>query len=99
MTDNETWLHYYDVPSKSQIKVWVFKYTPVGVRKLRLVEKKMIPVFLKSTGILLPVILDTQKPVTAKCYIEQWLPKVVEFHKNVQPNSRMKSWIFRHNNA
>lgn len=101
VTGDETWLYYYDVPTKAQNKVWVFDDddTPVIVRKSRSVKKKMIAVFFKSSGILERVVLDTQKTVTAKWYTEQCLPKVIGSMKNLRPKSRMDTWYLHHDNA
>lgn len=101
VTGDETWLYYYDVPTKAQNKVWVFddEHTPVAVRKSRSVKKKMIAVFFRSSGIVERVVLDTQKTVTAKWYTEQCLAKVIESLKNLRPKSRMDTWYLHHDNA
>ena len=43
---NGTWLYYYDVPTKSQSKVWVFEdeEVPVQVRKSKSIGKRMFTV-------------------------------------------------------
>lgn len=101
VTGDETYLYYYDVPTKSQNKIWVFdeEDTPVAVRKSRSVKKKMIVVFFKSSGIVKRVVLDTQKTVTAKWYTENCLLQVIESLKSLRPNSRMDTWFFHHDNA
>lgn len=50
----------------------------------------MIAEFLKSSDILQLVVQDTQKIDTAKWCPEQYLPKVIENLKNLQPNSMME---------
>ena len=47
VTGDETFLYYYDVPTKSQSRVSLFQdeNTPVEVQKSRSVKKRMIAVF------------------------------------------------------
>lgn len=56
----------------------------------------MIVVFFKSSGVVELIILDKQKTVTTKWYIEQYLPKVIKFLKNLRPKSRINIWILHH---
>ena len=72
VTGDETWLYYYDVPTKAQSKVWVFgdEDTPVTVRKSRSVKKRMVAVFFSVRGVVERVVLETQKTVTGKWYTD-----------------------------
>lgn len=101
VSGDETWLYYFDVPSKNKNKVWLFEneQTPVQVRKSRSVKKKMIAVFFTRRGILERVVLESQRTVTASWYINDCLPKVFQKLQEIRPNSRMDTWHFHHVNA
>lgn len=74
----------------SRYEVWIFKfeYAAVTVRNSRSVKKKMIPIFLESYGIEC-VVFVTQQKVTTMCYIELFLPMVIESLKYLRLNSRI----------
>lgn len=101
VTGDETWLYYYDVPSKSRNKVWLFENepTPTQPRKSRSVKKKMIAVFFSKRGLLDRVVLDSQRTVTANWYTNECLPRVLNKLKEIRPNSRLDTWFFHHDNA
>ncbi|UYV72377.1 hypothetical protein LAZ67_9002838 [Cordylochernes scorpioides] len=71
ITGDETWLHYFDVPTKAKNKVRIFEgeSTPVSVRKSRSIKKKMLAVFFTVRGVVIREILEKQKTVTAKCEV------------------------------
>lgn len=52
ITGDETWIYYYDVPTKSQSKIWVFEdeEQPTQVRKSKSVKKIMMTVFFNKQG-------------------------------------------------
>ena len=62
------WDHCYDVPMKSQNKVWVFEdeKVPVQVRKSKSIGKRMVAMFFTKGGILTTISLEKSKTVTAK---------------------------------
>lgn len=67
VTDDRTWLYYYDVPIKIQNKAWfIDDDTPVVIRKSQSVKKKIIVVFFNVNKIVDHVVLVTQKTDTAK---------------------------------
>ena len=62
---------YHDIPTKSQIKVWVIEEEVlVQVRKSKSTVKRMITVFFTKGGILTTISLEKFKTVTAKWYTE-----------------------------
>ena len=63
VTGDETWLYYYDLPSKSKNKIWIFEDedTPVQVCKSKSTRKRMTAVFFTSRGLLYRIMLKTQK--------------------------------------
>ena len=76
MRGDETWLYYYDVPTKSQSKVWIFEdeEVPVQVRKSKSIGKRMVTVFFTKGAILTNVCLEKSETVTAKWYTATCLP-------------------------
>lgn len=83
-------------------QVWVFKNEDISVivTKLQSLRKKMVDVFFKSSEILqTAVVLDTQKTVTAKLFIERYLPKSSKLFKYLRPNWRMYTFFCHHDNT
>lgn len=101
VTGDETWLYYFDLPSKSRNKIWLFEdeQTRTMVKQSRSVKKKMIVVFFGRRGIISRFILAEQKTVTAKWYIDFCLTPLVQILKNLRPRSRLDTWRFHHDNA
>lgn len=101
VTGDETWLYYFDIPSKSQSKLWVFENepTPTMVKQQKSVKKRMIVVFFAKRGIIKRVVLDSQKTVTAAWYTGICLPQVTEELKKIRPKSGLSAWHFHHDNA
>jgi histone-lysine N-methyltransferase SETMAR len=94
ITGDETYVHYYDAPTHSESKIWVFEdETPPQVAKQnRTIGKVLYAVFFKSTGLIQAVKLEGQKSVTALWYTTQCLPKVFE-------NSPKTGILLLHDNA
>lgn len=101
VTGDETWLYYFDVPSKSRSKIWVFEDepTPTQVKQQKSIKKRMIAVFFGVRGIVTRVVLDKEKTVNATWYTEVCLPQVICELKKLRPNSRLGTWHFHHDNA
>ncbi len=66
ITGEETWIHYYDIPTKSQSKQWVFEVeeTPNQLRQSKPVGKRMFAVFFSKRGLVEAVMLENKKTVT-----------------------------------
>ena len=98
VTGDETWLHYYDVPMKSQSKVWVYEdeQVPVQVRKSKSIGKRVVAVFFTKGEILITVSLEKYKTVTSKWYTENCLPR---FFENLVSCAPLDSWFLHHDNA
>ena len=77
VTGEETWIYQFDLETKRQSSVWVFpdEQPPTKVKRQRSVGKKMVATFFSTSGHLATVVLEDQRTVTAKWYIEVWLPK------------------------
>ncbi|KAF2905400.1 hypothetical protein ILUMI_00770 [Ignelater luminosus] len=84
VTGDETCLYYYDVRSRR--------------KNQKSIRKKMILVFL-TVGILTRIVLESQRTVTASCYITECLTQVVKQLKKLRPRSGMDTWYFHHDNA
>jgi histone-lysine N-methyltransferase SETMAR len=102
LTGDETWLYFYDMPTKAQNKVWDFEDENmlVSVQKSRSMKKRMATVFFTVRGVAECMVLQTQKTVAAKWYSEECLPRVFQVVKNmsIHPRSTAGMWFF-HNNA
>ena len=98
VTGDLTWLYYYDVPTKSQNKVWVFEdeEVPVPVRKSKCIDKRIVAVFFTKDGIIETVLLDKSKTVTSQWYTETCLPQLF---KNLVYRSPLDSWFLHQDNT
>ena len=94
---DETWLYYYDVPTKPQSKVCVFedKKVPVQVRKSKSFGKRMVAVFFTKGGIPTAVSLEKSKTVTAKRYKETCLPQLFKY---LVSHATVDTWFLHHDN-
>lgn len=101
VTGDETWLYYYDAPTKSQSMAWAVKAEEAQkiAKHVQSARKKIIAVFFGKCGLIERVILNGQKNVTAIWYIENCLPRVIQSLKKLRPRSRMDSWFLHHDNA
>lgn len=60
---------------------------------------KIVAQFFKSNGILQHCSLVVQKTVTNNCFIEQYLPKIIEFLKNLRQIDKLATWFFNRDKA
>ncbi|GFW48133.1 uncharacterized protein TNCV_3076731 [Trichonephila clavipes] len=79
-TDDETNIPFFDIPTRQESKIWVFKIdpTPTMVKRQRATKKVMYAVFLRSTGLIKAIKLEGQKTVTANAYITKCLPEILQ---------------------
>lgn len=80
LTGDETYVHYYDAPTRQESKCWVYddETPPAQLKQQRTLGKVLYAVFFRSTGLVKAVKLEGQKSVTAKWYTEVCLPEVLE---------------------
>lgn len=109
ITGDETYIPFYDVPTRQESKVWVFEDdpTPTTVKRKRAVKKVMYAVFFRRTGLVKAINLEGQKTVTA-WYIRHCLPEVLRglrigglmlHHDNASPHTAAATLKFlRENN-
>lgn len=78
ITGDETYIHFFDCPTRQESRVWIHKDepTPTVTKKLRAMKKVMYAVFFRSTGLVKAIKLEEQKTVTAKWYTTVCLPQV-----------------------
>lgn len=84
LTGDETYVYFYDAPTRSESRIWVFddEPSPQVVKRDRTVGKVLYAVFFRSTGLVQAVKLEGQRSVTALWYTTQCLPKVFEGVEN-----------------
>ena len=101
ITVDETWIYYYDVPTKSQRNILVYEgeENPTQARKSRSVGKGMMVGFFGKRDVIKMVMLEHQKTVTAKWYTETCLPRLMETLSNLRPELRMDSWFLHLDNT
>ena len=101
VTGNETWIYKSDPETKRQSSVWVFpdEQPPTKVKRQRSVGKKMMATFFSMSGHLATVVLEDQRAVTAKWYIEVCLPQVFSKIQEKRPRTRLGGILLHHDNA
>ncbi|GFX26182.1 uncharacterized protein TNCV_3707211 [Trichonephila clavipes] len=74
---DETYMPFYDDPTRQESKVWVFEEDPMPttVKSQRAVKKVMYAVFLRSTGLTKAMKLEGQQTITANWYTTKCLPE------------------------
>jgi histone-lysine N-methyltransferase SETMAR len=94
ITGDETYVHYYDAPTRSESKVWIFEdeTPPEVVKRGRTVGKVLYAVFFRCSGLVQAIKLEGQKSVTALWYTTQCLPKVFQ-------DAGKKGLLLLHDNA
>ncbi|MFX6318898.1 hypothetical protein ABTF97_18765, partial [Acinetobacter baumannii] len=80
VTDDETYILFFDVPTRQESKVWVFEDdpTPTMVKRQGALKKVMYAVFFRSTGLVKAIELEGQKTVTANWYTTKCLPEILQ---------------------
>lgn len=80
VTGDETYIPFFDVPTRQESKVWVFEDdpTPTMVKRQRALKKVMYAVFFRSTGLVKAIKLEGQKTVTANWYTTKCLPEILQ---------------------
>jgi len=101
VTGDETWVYFYDIPTKTQSQLWIFEDedSPVQVRQSKSIGKRMFAIFFSKGGLVKAVMLDGKKTVTASWYTDHCLPQVFEELTNRRPKSRLGTWFIHHDNA
>lgn len=94
ITGDETYVHYYDAPTRSETKIWVFEdeEPPEVVKRSRTIGKVLYAVFFRCSGLVQAIKLEGQKSVTALWYTTSCLPKVFQ-------DASKKNLLLLHDNA
>lgn len=94
VTGDETYVYYYDAPTRSETKMWIFEdeEPPEVVKRNRTVSKVLYAVFFRCSGLVKAVKLEGQKSVTALWYTTECLPKVFR-------DTEKKGLLLLHDNA
>ncbi|GFU23628.1 uncharacterized protein TNCV_2909881 [Trichonephila clavipes] len=72
---DETYMNFFDVPTRQESKVWVFEdTTPTMVKRQR---AKKTAVFFRSMGLVKCIKLKGKKTVTANRYTTKCLPEIL----------------------
>ncbi|GFW41965.1 uncharacterized protein TNCV_6741 [Trichonephila clavipes] len=77
---DETYILFFDLPSRQEIKLWVFEDdpTPTMVKRQRAMKKEVYTVFFRSTGLVKAFKLEGQKTVTVNWYTTECLPEILQ---------------------
>jgi hypothetical protein len=94
ITGDETYVHYYDVPTRTETKIRVFEdeTPPQVVNREKTIGKVLHVLFFNTEGLVQAVKLKGQKSVTALWYTTKCLPRVFE-------NAARRGLLLHHDNA
>ena len=101
VTGDETWIYYYEPPSREMNKVWLQKggKKPTVAKRSRSVKKVLYTIFFDTSGIVLQTPTPQGTSVTGKYYSTQILPKVKKHYEQKYPESGMQTISLHHDNA
>ena len=97
VTDDGTWLYYYEPETKRQSTVCRFPDDEprTKVRKSRSGRIKIIVSFFSITGNLTTVPLENQRTVTAEWHTTHCLPKVISTWQSQNPKSKKGHFLLQ----
>lgn len=102
VTGDETWLYFYDPPTKRQSMVWLPKDAPrpAKVKQSRSVGKRMFALFLflRKSGFVAKVMLQQGGTINSVWY-KRCLSKMFKELQAKGPASTLKRAILHHDNA
>ncbi len=80
ITGDETYVYYYDAPTRTESKVWVCEgeTPPKIVKRDKSIGKILYAIFFSTDGLVKAIKLEGQKNVTALWFTSECLPKVFE---------------------
>lgn len=94
VTGDETYIPFYDAPTRQESRVWIYEDdpTPTTPKRQRSMKKVMFAVFFRSTGLVKAIKLEHQKTVTANWYTTVCLPQILN-------ELQVKGLMLHHDNA
>jgi len=94
ISEDETYVHYYEPKSRTESKIWVFEdeSPPHVVKKSKTIGKVLYAVFFNTSGLVEAVKLEGQKSVTALWYTTKCLPRIFR-------NASRRGLLLHHDNA
>lgn len=100
VTGDETWLYFYDPPTKRESMVWIPKDAPrpAKVKQSRSVGKRMFALFLRKSGFVAKVMLQQGGTINSVWY-KRCLSKMFKELQAKGPESLLKRTILHHDNA
>ena len=101
ISGDETWVYCFDPETKQQSSQWMLvgHKPPQKVVRSRSVAKQMVVVFVRKSDPVALVPLETQRTVTARWYVEECLPRVLESIHELRPRTRHRGILLHHDNA
>lgn len=101
VTGDETWIYAYDPETKQQSTVWVFddEPPPTKVVRSKSMDKQMVAVFFRRTGIIAVIPVPKGKTVNAQWYTGVCLPQVFEKLHEQRPSAGVRGILLHHDNA
>ena len=101
ITCDESWVYYRQLKHKQNNKTWCYKGEPpkTVVRREQHEPKSLITVYFKSTGMVFVDVMEKNKTIDNRYYIQKSLkPAFIEL-KRQRPTSGLKNVKLLHDNA
>jgi [histone H3]-lysine36 N-dimethyltransferase SETMAR len=101
ITGDETWIHFYTVPSKESNKVWL-KYgenRPQIARTAQNSKKRMFCIFFSAEGIVARILVPKGSTVTGNLYANDILPEVFSNFMRMNDRKTVRNVLLHYDNA
>jgi histone-lysine N-methyltransferase SETMAR len=101
ITGDETWFHFYTVPSKESNKTWVRG----GENRLQIsrtaqnAKKRMFCVFFSIEGVMARIVVPKGQTVNGTFYRTNVLPVVFSKYKELKNRKTVRNVMMHHDNA
>ncbi len=101
VTGDETYVHYYEPPTKQKNRVWLTKggKRPTIARRERTIGKVLYAIFFDPTGIVAKVVVPKGRSVTGQYYANTVLPAVLGHYQRRRPKTGFRGIKLHHDNA
>lgn len=101
ITGDESWFHFYTVPSKEANKTWVKvgENRPQIARTAQNSKKRMVCIFFTMEGVIARIVVPKGQSVNASFYKNKVLSVVFSNYKELKNRRTMKNMMLHHDNA
>ena len=101
VTDDETWVHYFEPVRKVSNKIWATKHSkhPIIDKRSLSTKKVLYAIFFSAEGVAIKVPVKKGKSITGKYYKDVVLKKLKKYYQKRRPATGFKHVRLLHDNA